>query len=235
MSDLETAQVFKPAPVDFALEALLSRRHSCRGFLPQPVPRDVLERTLALAQKTPSWCNAQPWQVHVLSGAAKDALRDALLAATDSLAPAPDFPWPTRYEGCYDARRKACGFALYASVGIARGDRAASARQAHENFRFFNAPHVAIVTTAKALGVYGAVDCGAYVNNLMLAAETFGVASVAQAALGAHPHVVRNLLGLPAERLVVCGVSLGYEDRAHPANGFRTDRATLADVVQWHE
>jgi nitroreductase len=235
MSELETAPPRAPAAADEALEALLSRRHSCRGFLPTPIPRAVLERMLALAQKTPSWCNAQPWQVHLLGGAARDALRDALLDATDTGAPAPDFPWPARYEGCYDARRKACGYALYASVGIERGDRAASARQARENFRFFNAPHVAIVTTAKALGVYGAVDCGAYVNNLMLAAQSLGIASIAQAALGAHPAVVRECLGLSADRLVVCGVSLGHEDPAHPANGFRTDRAPLADVVSWHE
>ena len=86
--------------------------------------------------------------------------------------------------GAYQQRRRECGFGLYDAVGIAHGDRAASARQAMENFRLFGAPHVAIVTSEKALGVYGAVDCGAYVNNFMLAARSLGVASIAQAALG---------------------------------------------------
>jgi len=44
-------------------------------------------------------------------------------------------------------------------------------------------------------------------------------------------HVLRENLPIPADRLVVCGISFGYEDKAHPANGFRTERAALAEVV----
>ena len=219
-----------------ALQRLLERRHSCRGFLPDPVPRATVERIAALAQRTASWCNAQPWQVTVTSGQATERFREAMLAAAAAQRPvAPDFPWPAAYPGVYGERRRTCGFALYESVGIARGDRAASARQALENFRLFGAPHVAIVTTDETLGVYGAVDCGAYVGNFMLAAQAFGVATVAQAALASWPDLVRDLLGLGAERRVVCGISFGYEDPDHPANGFRTDRAPLGEVVQWRE
>ena len=38
-------------------------------------------------------------------------------------------------------------FQLYNALNIARGDKSAYARQALENFNFFGAPHVAIVTT----------------------------------------------------------------------------------------
>jgi nitroreductase len=218
-----------------AFDTLLSRRYSCRGFLPAPVERATIERILALAQKTPSWCNAQPWQVVIASGAAMETFKAAMLKAAESLPPEPDCPWPLEYTGLYQARRRACGYALYESVGVPRGDRAASARQALENFRLFGAPHVAVVTTEEALGVYGAVDCGAYVNNFMLAARSLGVASIAQAALASWPGVVRETLGLPAHRRVVCGISFGYEDPNHPANGFRTERAPLAEVVSWRE
>ena len=94
-------------------------------------------------------------------------------------------------------------------------------------------PHVALVTTPQALGVYGAVDCGAWVAAFMLAATAHGVATIAQAALAARPQRVRDFFGLAADRLVVCGVSLGYADAAHPANGFRTTRAEPADAVRW--
>ena len=90
-------------------------------------------------------------------------------------ASAPDFPTPEKYEGQSLARRRAVGAQLYESVGIARGDRAASAQQMRENFRLFGAPHVAIVTTDRSLGVYGAVDCGLYLATLMLAAQALGV------------------------------------------------------------
>jgi hypothetical protein len=34
---------------------------------------------------------------------------------------------------------------------------------------------------------------------------------------------------------VVCGISFGYEDPAHPANGFRTSRATVGEAARWVE
>ncbi|MES2787008.1 MAG: nitroreductase [Pseudomonadota bacterium] len=220
-----------PGDRSATLEALLDGRHSCRAFLADPVPRKTIEAILRLAQRTASWCNTQPWQISITSGDATDRFRAAIMAAIEH-PPSPDFAWP-EYEGVYLERRRECGFALYESVGVARGDRAASTRQALENFRLFGAPHVAMVTTDAALGIYGAIDCGAWVGNFMLAAQSLGVATVPQAALSSWPDVVRGHFGLSAERRVVCGVSFGFEDAAHPANRFRTTRAALDRVVQW--
>jgi nitroreductase len=216
-----------------ALQSLLDERFSCRGFRPDPVPEALLERAFALAQRTASWCNAQPWQVCITRGTATERFRQALLAPPRPDEPGPDFAWPSAYEGVYQERRRACGLALYDSVGIARGDREASARQGLENLRFFGAPHALVVTTPAALGVSGAVDCGAWVAQFMLACTGLGVATIAQAALAMRPQRVRDFFGLPADRQVVCGMSLGYADPTHPANGFRTTRAAVADAVRW--
>ena len=219
-----------------AFGALLAERWSCRAFLRRAVDRPTIERILALAQRTASWCNAQPWQVIVTSGNGTERFREAMLRhAAAGEPPNPDFPFPREYPGVYLDRRRACGFQLYDSVGIARGDRQASARQTLENFRLFGAPHVAIVTTPEALGVYGAIDCGAYVSNFVLAARSLGIASIAQAALAAYPDVVREHFDLPNERWVVCGIAFGYADGEHPVNRFRTDRAALEEVVTWDE
>ncbi len=215
------------------LEQLLAERYSCRAFLPQPVATETVERILALAQRTPSWCNAQPWQAHITRGAATERFRRRLFEYASIHKPEPEYPFPREYRGVYLERRRACGFQLYESVGIARGDREASARQTMENFRLFGAPHAMIVTTDEALGVYGVLDCGAWVNNFMLAARAFGVASIAQAALAAHPKLTREFFGIEEERRIVCGVSFGYEDDARPVNRFRTERADIGDVVQW--
>jgi nitroreductase len=216
-----------------ALSRLLAERYSCRGFKPQEVPRETIERILQTAQRTASWCNAQPWQLLITSGEETGRFRQALLDAAAAPSESPDFEWPREYHGPYRERRRECGMALYRSVGIEPGDRAASARQARENFRLFGAPHVAIVTTDEALGVYGAVDCGAWVANFMLAATSLGVACIAQAALASRPGLVRRHFGLPDDRRLVCGISFGHADDAHPANGFRTTRARLDDVVSW--
>ncbi len=216
-----------------AFEALLKQRYSCRGFLARPVERATIERLLEVAQRTPSWCNAQPWQVHITSGAATERFRAALLAYAASHQAEPDYPFPREYRGVYLERRRECGFQLYEAVGVARGDRAASARQAMENFRLFGAPHALVVTTEEALGVYGVLDCGAWVNNFMLAAAAAGVACIAQAALAAHPKLLREFFSIGEERRIVCGMSFGYEDAGHPANQFRTSRATKEEVATW--
>ena len=214
---------------------LLHTRYSCRAFLPTALPRATIERMLATAQRTASWCNAQPWQLHIASGNTLERLRSALQAHVAASAPTPDLPWPREYRGVYQERRRECGYGLYEALGIAKGDREASARQAAQNFAMFGAPHVAIVTSDEALGVYGAVDCGAYVSSFMLAAHSLGVGSIAQAALAAYPGVLREVLGIGTDRNVVCGISFGLPDLAHPANQFRTTRAEVASAVVWKD
>lgn len=218
-----------------AFATLLAERYSCRGFLPQPVPRETIEKILALAQRTPSWCNSQPWKVVITSGAATERFREALYAHATTHDATPDYPFPREYRGVYLERRRECGFQLYASVGVQRGDREGGNRQTMENFHLFGAPHAAIVTTEEALGVYGAIDCGAYVNNFALAAKSLGVASIAQAALARHPQFTREFFGLPEGRQIVCGISFGFEDPKHPANQFRTTRAALDAVAEWRD
>ena len=216
------------------LDQLLAERHSCRGFLPRQVPRETLEAILRTAQRTASWCNSQAWQVSIASGPAADRVRDALVeAATAGKRGGSDFPFPTEYTGKYLDRRRECGFQLYNAVGVERGDKAGYAKQTLENFRLFGAPHVAVLTSDPGLGVYGAVDVGGYVQVLLLAMQAHGVAAIPQAALAGHSALLKDMLGIPAERLVVCGISFGYEDRSHVANSYRTSRAPLSEVVNW--
>lgn len=210
---------------------LLRRRHSCRAFLPAEVPRETIERIIATAGLVPSWCNAQPWSVVVTSGGETDRFRDMLMNAAAQGDPEPDFAWPTGYSGRHQEARRASGWQLYDAVGVKKGDREGSARQHLENFRLFGAPHVAIVTSPKELGTYGAVDCGAFVVAFTLAAEALGVASVPQAAVAAFASPIRAHLGLPDDQLVVCGISFGYRDEDHPANSYRTSRAETREIL----
>jgi nitroreductase len=225
-----------PAPTadTAAFDRLMTHRHSCRAFLPDPLPRPIIEAILTIAQKTASWNNTQPWQITIASGAARDRFKALMVSlATGGAAPDADFAFPREYRGTALERRRACGFQLYDAVGVARGDKAAYARQTLRNFELFDAPHVAIVTTEEPLGAYGAVDCGAYVSNFMTAAQSFGVATIAQAALAVHSKVIRAHFGMTEDRRVVCGISFGLPDVAHPVNGYRTVRANLDEVVTW--
>src|SRR5581483_4466532 len=216
------------------LEELLNERYSVRAFLPKPVPRETIEHVLKVAQRTASWCNSQPWQVVIASGEAKERFRKLIYAEAASGAPHDsDFPYPREYLGVYLERRRESGFQLYNTLDIPRGDKAAYAKQALENYNFFGAPHVAIITTAEELGVYGAVDCGLYVDTFMLAAQALGLGTIAQAALARRSDVVRKYFKLGDDRRVVCGISFGYPDHDHIVNSYRTSRAKLTDAVRF--
>jgi nitroreductase len=214
------------------VEELLTERYSCRAFRPEPVPRPIIDRILTAAQRTASWCNSQPWQVVIASGTARERFRRAIYAEASSGAPEDgDFSFPREYLGVYLERRRESGFQLYNVLGIARGDRAAYARQALENYNFFGAPHVAIIHTDEALGIYGAIDCGAYVGNFLLAAQALGLGAIPQAALARHSGLIRRHFKLGDSRRVVCGISFGFPDRDHKINSYRTSRASIADSV----
>ena len=166
-----------------SLESLLDSRISCRAYEDRQVPRDVINEILRLAQKTPSWCNTQPWQVAITEGEGTEKFRAGIGAYVMANPQESDFEFPREYQGVYKSRRFDCAMALYSSVGIEHGDRAGSGAQTMKNFELFGAPHVAIITTDEALGTYGAVDCGLYVNSFLLAAQSLGVATIPQAAL----------------------------------------------------
>lgn len=218
------------------LDSLLKTRHSCRAFRPDPVPDDTIAQIVAAARRVPSWCNAQPWQLSITRGAATDRFREALSAAAQAgEPPAPDLDWPTRYSGAYAERRRTCGFQLYDAVGIDKSDRPARQAQMLRNYALFDAPHVAIVTSPRELGAYGAMDCGGFVAAFTLAATALGVSTIPQAAIAAYAPLVRDHLGLAEDRLVLCAISFGYAQEDAAINRFRTERADLADIIDWKD
>lgn len=216
-------------------ENLMRQRYSARAFLSDPVPAGILRHILDVAQKTPSWCNTQPWEVVVTeSPAATAALREKLHAhAASGAEGAPDKPFPREYAGSHDDRRKACGAALYNALDIGREDRDARAQQMLRNYSFFDAPHCMLVFCHESLGFYGGVDCGLYLQSFMLAALDQGVHTIAQASLAAYPDLVRDHFDMPADRHLLFGCSFGYADERHPVNRYRTDRAGIADAVRF--
>lgn len=214
--------------------ALMQQRFSCRAFRPDPVPRDIIERIVDAARHVPSWCNAQPWQVIATAPEETERFRTALTAdITQGGGAAMDLAPPEDYPGLYGDRRRACGWQLYEAVGVEKGDRKASAAQMMRNFALFDAPHVAILTSPRALGAYGAMDTGGFLLVFTLAARALGVDTIPQAALANYAAFVRAHFDIADDRMVLCGLSFGCADPDHPANSFRTARAEVADILEW--
>ena len=219
------------------LESLLRERWSCRAFLSDAVPREIIDRMFGTAQMAPSWCNTQPWELHVTSGRATQEFRESLLAHLEEKGPysCPDYAMPEKYTGVRRERRREAGWQLYEAVGVARGDREASARQTSRNFELFGAPHVAIVTAPAEQAVYGAIDSGIYLGALLLAAQSLGIGAIPQAALARLAPFLHEYFSLGDDRKVVVAVSFGYPDLEHPSNAFRTARAGIDEAVTYHE
>ena len=214
-----------------ALNSLLDGRYSCRAFQDELVPMEDIHAIIQTAQKVPSWCNFQPWQVHLLAGQIRDTLSEKVMAAAIANKGVPDVPFPETATGKHKERRRSCGLQLYQAVGVVRGDREGSRQQMLENYRFFGAPQVVIISTPKELGAYGILDCGAFVTAFMMAAEAKGIATIAQASIAELSDIVRDTSDIPLDRDVLCAISFGYQDAAHPANQFRTERAPLDEVL----
>ena len=216
-----------------SLEMALAERWSCRAFKSDPIAPDLITDIVSAAGRAPSWNNTQPWQLIVTEPKETDRLRQALYTHAQSNPPGPDLDWPTEYPDVLGERRRTCGWQLYGALGIQKGDRAASGKQMMENFRFFGAPHVAIVTTPRVLGAYGALDAGGFITAFCLAAQAKGVATIAQAAVAGHSQFLREWFGIEDDRLILCGIAFGYPDTHHPANSYRTERAAANDLIDW--
>lgn len=215
------------------LKKLLDNRQSCRAFQSSSVSRECLAEIFSMAQRTASWCNSQPWDVICISGQELNNLRKSFQEVVKSTPPSPDIPFPVEYRGVYKERRRECGLQLYESLGITRENKSAANKQRLDNFNFFGAPHVAIITTPSELGAYGAIDCGAYASNVMLVAQSLGVSAITQAAIANYSEFLKDHLSIDPSRNVVCSVSLGYMYLSHPANKFKTRRECLEKVVKW--
>jgi len=56
----------------YDLEDTIRQRRSSRMFLPDPVPRQLVQESLELAMRAPSNSNVQPWRMVFTSGTARD-------------------------------------------------------------------------------------------------------------------------------------------------------------------
>lgn len=214
----------------------LKKRVSTRAFLDTPVPPETLRTLFENAQQSPSNCNVQPWQVYVVSGAQKEALKDKLVTAVmNNREPNPDFNWKVKYTGIHRERQFGSANALYGAMGIERSDKQGRLMAMLRNWTFFDAPHVAFFTMEKYLDIMGAVDIGIYAQTLSLLMAEQGISSCIQGALGQFPDPVREFLSIPSERGILFGMSFGYTDESAPVNQARTDREPMENFVEFIE
>ena len=223
-----------------AIDTAITTRHSMRAFLPTPVPRGLVEEILAVASRAPSGTNTQPWQVHVLTGTARQRLSNRILALYDDPEALAEHQqeyayYPKVWTSPYLDRRRKVGWDLYSLLGIGKGDKARMHGQHGRNYRFFDAPVGLIFSIDRVMEAGSWLDYGMFLQNVMIAARARGLHTCPQAAFTQFHRVIAEELGFRPEQMLVCGMALGYADPAAPENQLVTERAPVSEFARFYE
>ncbi len=218
------------------LEAL-EKRSSKRAYTDKNIPKETLEKILNAANMTPSGANMQPWITYAISN--QEVLKnigDAIIDTMNQGVPHDQFIqyYPKTWINPYKKRRITTGVGLYTLMGVDRKDEETRLKMWHDNFRWFGAQTVVFVFTDKmniddAQGVL--IDCGAYMQSLMLAAQEFGIDSCPQGSTTEFGKVVARTLKVPENLALLYSVVLGYADESAKINTYQPDRVTLNENV----
>jgi len=218
------------------LEAI-NNRSSKRAYLAKPVEKEILEKILNAAAQTPSGANMQPWTVYAISNAeVLKNIGDAIIEKMDAGIMNDQFIqyYPVKWVNPYKKRRIVTGAGLYKLMEVDRKDNETRIEMWKDNFRWFGAQTVVFVCTDKANidEAQGAlIDCGAYMQSIMLAAQEFGIESCPQGSTTEFGKVIAKVLDLPENLALLYSVVLGYEDKDAKINQYQPARVSLESSV----
>jgi nitroreductase len=215
-------------------DAVRSRK-SVRAFLDRPVPQALLREVLSLAARSPSGGNVQPWRIDVLVDAPLAAFKTRIeeRMRTDFSPDPSEYPiYPAKLGEPYRSSRFKVGEAMYALIGIGRDDKIGRVRWLQNNYRFFGAPVGLFCTVDRSMGAAQWSDLGMYLQTLMLLLRERGVDSCPQEAWSVYHRTVREFLQTPTERMLFCGMAIGYADPAAAVNRLQTEREPLEQFTR---
>lgn len=215
----------------------IRNRISTRAYLDKPISKETLTQILDTARWSPSGTNTQPWKVAIVQGATKQAITDALLEKQkNGIKPNPDYDYyPTEWVEPFKGRRFECGMALYKALEIGREDKEKRIEAGLANYRFFGAPVTLFFFIDKIMRKGSWFDMGMFLQSIMLAAEEQGLGSCPQASTSDYPDLVRKKLDVSNQFNLICGLSLGYPDKEHPVNQYRTSREAVDSFTTWFD
>jgi nitroreductase len=221
-----------------AVDAAITTRRSMRAFLPTELPRALIEDILRVAARAPSGTNTQPWQVHVLTGAAKARLTERIQAVYDDpeelATHGEEYAYyPREWLSPYIDRRRKVGWDLYGLLGLAKTDKARMHDQHGRNYSFFDAPVALMFTIDRVMQQGSWLDYGMFLQNVMIAARGRGLHTCPQAAFTQFHRLIGEELQLKPEQMLVCGMSLGYADPAAIENSLVTERAPVEQFTRF--
>jgi len=213
-------------------EVVLGRR-SIRGYKPDPVPESLIKEVLALAMRSPSSMNTQPWNFTVVTGEVLDRIRKG--NTERNLAGIPhsrEFRIGSPFAGQHRDRQVGVAKQLFAAMDIAREDTEKRQDWVLRGFRQFDAPVCIIITYDAVLADSDdtAFDCGAVATALVNAAWSRGLGAVINSQGIMQSPVVREHANISDDQVIMKAVALGWPDDSFPANAVVSERKSVDEA-----
>ncbi|MBT5822587.1 MAG: nitroreductase [Planktotalea sp.] len=218
------------------LDQAITERRSIRGFTNQPVPKELLEEIITLANRAPSSMNTQPWHLHVLTGEPLEQVRKGNTERMlGGVKPTRDIEDYAEYEGEHRKRQIEIAVQLFEVMGIERGDKERRQDWVMRGFRQFDAPVSIVVCFDRSLlsNTIAHFDTGAMTNSLVLAAWARGLGAVINGQGIMQSPVVREVAGIPEDQIILTCVALGWPDEEFVANSVVSRRRPISNTTQF--
>ena len=215
------------------LKDIIKSRYSVRSFTKKNVDIEIIKEILQISKCAPSGGNIQPWKVYVVTGNAKEKLIERALSNYDNgVQEKIEYEiYPNPLDEEYKKRRSECAKVMYAALSIEQDDTESRLTQIRENFKFFGAPVGMIITIDKAFAVNGWGHVGMFIQNICLSAIDNDMGTCLQESWSIYPETVKDVLNIPDNEVVWCGIALGYPNLEHPINNYRTSRESIDKFV----
>ena len=212
----------------------INKRKTYRGYKTDPIPEKTLREIMELALRAPSWANTQPWEFVVVTGKQLHDIQKAYLERGEQ-EPQSEIARPYEFPEPYLSRREGLtppGTVLTAEYMEYRRV---------QNYKNYGAPVVIYILIdrsmfhqSKGVNVWSVCDCGSVAQNIMLLAISQGLGTIAQAQSVIYPDIIRKVVDIPASKLIVVGIAIGYPDRDNTVNERSSQRESLETITRWY-
>jgi nitroreductase len=212
-------------------EAVLARR-SVRAFTPEPINNETIKDLLALAARSPSGGNLQPWKIYVINN--ESMKKFAKFQANWDQPEVPGYEiYPSPLKEPYRTSRYQLGEAMYELLGISRDNKEARIKQVMRNFEFFGAPAAIFCFIDKQMGPPQWSDLGMFLQTFMLLAQELGIDTCAQEAWAMKNDSVSSFVGASEDEILFCGLAMGYKDKDAKINKLFSERRAFDQWVKF--
>ena len=207
----------------------VNKRMSVRKFRPDPVDDQVIRQLLADASRAPSGGNIQPWRIYVVNGDSMTRLREFLPSQPPMDTPEYDM-YPRDLIEPYKSNVFRVGEMMYATLGVARDDKAGRRAQFAQNNDFFGAPAAIFMYLDRTMNQPQWSDAGMFLQTFRLLAVERGLGTCPQEYWSIRHKAISTFVKAPENEMLFCGVAIGHVDDNAAINTLRTERMP---VDQW--